>query len=101
MAVAELYAKRDAKVRPHLEQYAPVWIIDQKLVPADESLLFEVLFQHNLYGWVNRRYVYDGFNNVLYHKGQILAGDDLVAEVTAKEPYITVLIADIPNAYGG
>ena len=101
MAVAELYAKRDAKVRPHLEQYAPVWIIDQKLVPADESLLFEVLFQHNLYGWVNRRYVYDGFNNVLYHKGQILAGDDLVSEVTAKEPYITVLIADIPNAYGG
>lgn len=101
MAAAELYLKRDAKVRAHLQQYAPVWIISQKIVPSDESIIFEVLFEHNLYGWVNRRYVYDGFNNVLYHKGQIVASDELVANVTAGEPYISTLVADIPNAYGG
>lgn len=101
MAAAELYSKRDAKVRAHLQQYAPVWIINQKIVPSDESIQFEVLLQHNLYGWVNRRYVYDGFNDVLYHKGQIPATDELVTEVTANEPYITTLVADIPNAYGG
>ncbi len=101
MAADRLFTKRDAKVRAHLLQYAPVWIIDEKLIPSDESIQFNVLFQHNLYGWVNRRYLYDGFNDVLYYKGQTVADDDLVAEVTARDPYIATLVADIPNAYGG
>jgi len=47
--------KRDAKVMSHLEQYAPVWLVEQKVMPEDEAVQFNVVFQHHLYGWVNRR----------------------------------------------
>ncbi len=92
---------RDAKVIPHLDQYAPVWIVDQKLVLEDEAVQFNVVFQHKLYGWVNRRYRYDAFNNVLYYKGQNLISEDDAVEVQEQEPYIGALVTDIPNSYGG
>lgn len=101
MAVSELYSKRDAKVRQHLGQYAPVWLINEKIISSDESVQFEVLFQHNLYGWTNRRYLYDGFNDVLYHKGQLPADPELIDSMISKEPWISTMVADIPHAYGG
>src|ERR1041384_3204736 len=97
----QLLKKRDGKVIAHLEQYAPVWIVDQQIMPQEEAIQFNVVFQHNLYGWVNRRYRYDGFNNVLYHKGQTLVSEDAVLEITEQEPYISQLVTDIPNSYGG
>lgn len=96
-----LLQKRDAKVIPHIEQYAPVWIVDQKIITDDEAVQFNVVFQHGLYGWVNRRYRYDGFNNVLYHKGQTLISEDEALEIQQHEPYVAALITDIPNSYGG
>ena len=102
MSVQEiLYKKRDAKAIPHLEQYAPVWLVDEKVLPQEEAIQFNVVFQHNLYGWVNRRYRYDGFNNVLYHMGQTTLSEAQVLKVQEKDPYITVAVPDIPNAYGG
>ncbi|MCU0465218.1 MAG: hypothetical protein MUF38_11690 [Anaerolineae bacterium] len=100
MAVT-IQEKRDQKVKPHLSQYAPVWIVEEKFLPSDEALLFEVVFQHSQYGWVKRRYLYDGFNDVLYHKGQVMASDELVLSLESRTPYIIPDIADIPNAYGG
>lgn len=100
MDVTTLYQLRDEKVKPHLQQYAPVWLINEKLVPEDESVLFEIVFQHHLYGWVSRRYKYDGFNNVLYHKGQIQISE-LLEIIEEDEPYLTPEIADTSNAYGG
>jgi hypothetical protein len=96
-----LLKKRDEKVKPHLSQYAPVWIVEETFLPSDEALLFEAVFQHNQYGWVKRRYLYDGFNDVLYHKGQVMASDELVLSLEDKPAYIIPDIADIPNAYGG
>ncbi len=93
--------KRDAKTKSHLEQYAPVWIVDEKFISEDESLQFNVVFQHNQYGWVNRRYRYDGFNDVLYHKGQIAVAENDVLNIIEQEPYVIATVADIPNAYGG
>jgi len=101
MATSTIHQKRDAKTIPHLNQYAPVWIVEEKFISSDEALLFNVVFQHHEYGWVNRRYLYDGFNDVLYHKGQIEASDELVTSLQDKTPYLTPDIADIPNAYGG
>lgn len=97
----EILNQRDLKTKPHLEQYAPVWIIDEKLIPQDQAVQFNVAFYHNLYGWVNRRYRYDGFNDVLYHKGQTLLTEEQALEIQEKEPYISVTVADLPNAYGG
>lgn len=98
---AELLNKRDKKTIPHLEQYAPVWIIDQKHIPQDESVQFNVMFHHNLYGWVNRRYLYDGFNDVLYHKGQMRIPEEQAGEILENEPWLAREVADIPNSYGG
>lgn len=97
----QIVEKRDQKVKPHLEQYAPVWIVEEKLIPDESAVQFNVVFEHNLYGWVNRRYRYDSFNNVLYHKGQNRINDDEVLAVQEKEPYIAPVVADVPNAYGG
>lgn len=99
--VDDLKRKRDAKALPHLEQYAPVWIISEDIFESDEAIQFHVLFQHHLHGWVNRRYRYDGFNDTLYHKGQTLLSEDAALERMGAEPYVEAGVADMPNAYGG
>jgi hypothetical protein len=96
-----LLMKRDAKAKPHLEQYAPVWLIDEKVIPQDDAVQFTVVFRHNLYGWIKRAYRFDGFNNVLYYKGEVLIAEEEALKIQAKDPYITVTVPDIRNAYGG
>ena len=97
-----VHEKRWEKVEPHLKQYAPVWLVEETLIPEDSSIQFHVLFEHHNYGWVNRRYKYDGFNDVLYHKGQTLVDEDDALEIVeAQEPFIDVEVADGRNDYGG
>lgn len=98
---ADLLKKRDAKAKPHLNQYAPVWLSDQVIIPEEEAVMFQAIFRHNRYGWVTRRYRYDGFNDVLYHKGQQVLGEDEVVDLTEGEPYINTTVNDTVNAYGG
>ena len=93
--------KREAKVAAHLGQYAPVWLVDEVVILEDEAVQFNVVFQHHLYGWVNRRYRYDAFNDVLYHKGQKLVSEDDALVMQESSPWISLSITDIPNAYGG
>jgi hypothetical protein len=100
-ATQNLTEKRDAKAKPHLEQYAPVWIVEEKVILTDEAVQFDVVFQHSQYGWVKRRYRYDGFNNVLYYSGQTVITEDEALTVQERDPYINVTVADIPNSYGG
>ena len=100
-AVETLRQKRDAKTFPHLAQYAPVWLVDEVVIEADEAIQFNVVFEHHLYGWVNRRYRYDGFNDVLYHKGQTTLNEEEALSIQQTAPYIEVQISDIPNSYGG
>ena len=97
----EFFRKRDAKAVPHLEQYAPVWIVDEKLIPVEDAIQFNVVFRHPRYGWVNRRYRYDIFNDVLYHKGQRKISEDEAVDIQDSVAYITRVVADIPNSYGG
>jgi len=98
---AQLREKRDKKSIPHLEQYAPVWIVEETFILEDEAIQFNVMFEHVREGWLSRRYRYDGFNDTLYHKGQTLLSEDDVAEIMEKEPYITSIVDNIPNSYGG
>ncbi|MBZ0296073.1 MAG: hypothetical protein K8L99_26165 [Anaerolineae bacterium] len=101
MTVEELLQQRDTKSIPHLEQYAPVWIVDQKIIPDEGAVQFNVAFEHKMYGWVNRRYRYDGFNHVLYYKGQNLLDDEDALRIQDEDPYIQTVVTDIPNSYGG
>ncbi len=96
-----ILTRRDRKVRPHLDQYSPVWIVDEKIIPDDEAVQFNVVFQHSLYGWVSRRYRYDSFNDVLYFKGERQISEDQALRVQEQPPYIVATVADIPNSYGG
>ncbi|MBI5669929.1 MAG: hypothetical protein HZC41_18195 [Chloroflexi bacterium] len=96
-----LREKRDSKAKPHLEQYAPVWMVHEKVLPKDDAIIFNVVFQHPYYGWVNRRYRYDAFNDVLYYRGQVTLSEAEAVAVQEKEPYIEVTVADVPNSYGG
>ena len=100
-AEQKILQRRDAKVIPHIEQYAPVWLVDQHIFVDEEAVQFNVVFQHHLYGWVNRRYRYDAFNDVLYHKGQNLISDIKAFEIQETEPWVATAVADIPNSYGG
>lgn len=101
MEINTLKTKRDSKAKPHLEQYAPVWLQAETPVPTDEAIQFSVVFEHKDYGWVNRRYRYDGFNNVLYYRGQIVISEEETLDLQEKTPYIARTVADIPNSYGG
>ncbi len=92
---------RDAKVRHHLEQYAPVWMVDETPIVEDDILRFDVVFYHPRYGWVNRRYRYDAFNDVLYYHGQRLVPEDEALELQDQEPYIPAETINTVNAYGG
>jgi hypothetical protein len=98
---ATILNKRDTKAKPHLEQYAPVWLADEKIVPEDEAVIFSVIFNHKDSGWVNRRYRYDGFNNVLYYRGQTTLSEDATISTQENEPYINTLTTNMPNSYGG
>ncbi len=93
---------RDAKVIPHLQQYAPVWIVDEVPVLEDDAIRFNVVFYHTRYGWVNRRYRFDAFNNVLYHQGQnVVAENETLLNLEEKTPYISAETINTVDSYGG
>lgn len=99
---AQLKAKRDEKLKPALEQNAPVYMISESINLEAPSILFNVLFRHNLYFWVNRRYRYDGFNDVMYYMGQHTVTEaEAVAVQENAEPYLSGMTANVPNTYGG
>lgn len=93
---------RDAKAIPHLEQYAPVWMVSDEPDLRYDSLWFNVVFYHPRYGWVNRRYRFDAFNNVLYYQGQVaLQEDDTLLNLEEKKPYIEAETINTVDSYGG
>lgn len=92
---------RDAKVEPHLAQYAPVWLESERFLEEHDAVIFNVVFWHPSYKWVSRRYRYDSFNDVLYHQGQRAISEEQALAVQAAEPYLDTVQTDLPNSYGG
>jgi hypothetical protein len=92
---------RDTKVRVHLDQYAPVWMVRDTPQPDDESLLFDVVFYHPDQQWVNRRYRFDAFTDVLYNFGQILISEEVALAIQEQPPYISAEVVNTVNSYGG
>lgn len=99
---ARMRQLRDEKVKPHLSQYAPVWMVDEVVLPQDDVIQFNVVFYHSYYGWVNRRYRFDAFNKVLYHKGQnVISEDEALLNLEEKPPYIPAETINTVDSYGG
>lgn len=94
-------AQRDTKAIPHLQQYAPVWLVDEHPDVTNQAVQFNVIFYHPSYGWVNRRYRYDAFNDVLYHKGQNLEKEERILDLEDQPPYISAESINTLNSYGG
>jgi len=98
---AFIRARRDEKVRTHLEQYAPVWLVHEEFHPEEDSVQFGAVFLHSQYGWVRRRYTYDSFNHVLYYLGQVVIPEEEVYALEGNEPYISAPAVNSTDSYGG
>ncbi len=100
-ALAVLRAHRDAKAKPHLKQYAPVWMVQEDPILEDDSIRFSVVFFHPMYSWVTRRYRFDAYNDVLYYLGEMLLDEDKALEFESTEPYISAEAINTLDSYGG
>jgi hypothetical protein len=87
-AQEQIAAQRDAKVRQTLGELAPIWLVYEEFRPREDAIVFNLVYNDPSYGWMNRRFKYDGFNDVLYHMGWRLLSEAEQLEIVEKEPYI-------------
>jgi len=92
---------RDTKVREHLSQYAPVWLVSETPLIEEDTLRFTVAFFHPRYKWVSRRYRYDAFNDVLYYHGQRRLSEEDALAMQDEPPYIPAESINTVESYGG
>lgn len=86
--IDEIRRRRDQKARPVLKPYTPVWLVREQFIPGEDAVMFNVVFHEPQYGWINRRYRYDAFNDVLYHMGERRVSEAEVLAIQASEPYL-------------
>lgn len=86
--IEDIRELRDRKVRPVLNPFRPVWLVEERLIPDEDSVLFNVVFEDPQYGWLNRRYRYDAFDDVLYHMGERRVSEAEVLSIQRNEPYL-------------
>lgn len=90
---------RDAKIRGALGALAPIWLVKEEFRPREDALIFHLVYNDQSYGWMNRAYKYDAFNNVLYHMGWHLISEDDAVAIQDLPPHIDGEIAShVPNA---
>ncbi len=90
--------RRDRKVRDAMKGIAPLWLINDEFRPAEESCLFDLVYQHSVYGWVQHRYKYDAFNDVLYHMGERRMNEVETLPIQEQDPHFPGEIATaVPN----
>lgn len=94
-------AMRLNKATNHLEQYAPIWLVEDKPIPEEDAILFDVVFFHPEYKWVSRRYRYDAFQDVLYQKGQRSIDEETALEIQEQPPFISAPMINSVDSYGG
>ncbi len=92
-------AQREQKIRSTMAQWAPIWLVDEQFRPREDSLVFSLVYQHPVYGWVKHHFKYDGFNDVLYHMGEARLPEESALAVQEQEPYIPGEVSTrVPNA---
>lgn len=99
--IAAIKAQRFQKAKDHLSQYAPIWLADEQLILDEDAILFNLVFYHPEYKWVNRRYRYDAFTDVLLQRGQKVVDEDDALEIQEQEPFISAPTINTINSYGG
>jgi hypothetical protein len=95
----QMAAKRDIKVKAAMTNLAPIWLVTDDYRPNEDALLFNLVYDNPVYGWVNERFKYDSYNDVLYHMGERRLGEDEVLTIQEKDPYIPGEVATrVPNS---
>ena len=91
--------KRDKKIRMTMRELAPIWLASEEYRPREDSLLFNLVFENPVYGWVSERFKYDAFNDVLYHMGVRRIAEEEGLAIQEKEPYLSAEVATrVPNS---
>ncbi len=99
MSREEIAAQRERKIRDVMAGWAPIWLVSDEYRPREDSLIFGLVYQHPQYGWVNQRFKYDGYNDVLYHMGEQRLSEEDTLPIQEQEPYLPGAISSrVPNA---
>ena len=94
----EMRVKRDKKVQAAMAEWAPLWLVNEEYRPREDGLLFNLVYQHPIYSWVNHRFKYDAFNDVLYHMGEKRLHEEETLTIQDQEPYLSGEISTrVPN----
>ena len=99
--IKQMQQGRDEKVRNHLSQYAPIWLVHEEGDVDRDSLMFDIVFLHPTYRWVKRRYWYDYFADVLHYRGQVTLAEEQALELITGEPFIESASSNSVLSYGG
>jgi len=82
-----------------MRELAPIWLNNEEYRPREDSLLFNLVFENPVYGWVSERFKYDAFNDVLYHMGVRRIGEEEALSIQEQEPYLSAEVATrVPNS---
>lgn len=93
--------QRDKRVRETLQELAPIWLVNDVFRPREDALIFNLVYQDPSYGWMNRRFKFDAFNDVLYHLGWRLLSEEETLAIQETEPFIAGEVAlHVPNSPG-
>ena len=95
---AEAQKRRDRQINSVLRHFAPFWLLNDEYRPQEESFLFDLVYPHSEYGWLQASYKYDAFNDVLYHMGEHSISEEESLIVQESDPYLMGEVATaIPN----
>src|SRR5579864_2116234 len=94
----EAQSRRDKKIRTAMGHIGPIWLLNDEYRPIEESCLYDLVFPNSVDGWVQCRYKYDAFNDVLYHMGERRLTETEALAIQDSAPYFSGEMATaVPN----
>lgn len=84
----EILRKRNVKVVMTMQELAPMWIIGEQMRLGDDSVLFNLVYEHPTAGWINERFKFDAFADVLYQMGKKLIPEVELIPIMEQVPFI-------------
>jgi hypothetical protein len=89
---------RDKKIRDIFSGFAPLWLIDDKFYPQQDSFRFNIVYSHPVHGWIKQHFKYDVISDVLYNMGEVRISEETLSRI--QDRYIFTLdnsASSIPN----
>jgi len=95
---AEARQRRDRQIGSVMRHVTPLWLVNDEYRDQEESLLFDLVYPHSEYGWLQASYKYDAFNDVLYHMGEHSISEEEALLIQDSDPFLPGEVATaVPN----